>query len=454
MVRPLRRLPFPFLLLPLALVLLLAACEQSAGPNGLEAETVSVTLAPSFAKKGLSTQGIPGDLVVSDVGVLVRDSRPLDDGGVGCFVVSSDGAAEPTGSQAAQECEVSIWDGLAVVPTTLQLPVRDDAGATIPYEFLLNVRSGSANDGLGSSTAFASENLDALADGATVTFDDVNTYLLRAQLFTWDPLVVDPASCQTTQIADVEPGERVSLYLAAQARGTGSEKCFEGQSRTTPFVPFPDFGVGAASVLLDGVDITAQALPFSPSKRGMQVQVPPEATPGATLEVSLTASGVIATRSILDTMFVTAITPTISTATLSLQVVEPPVGAGLDVDLTAPEILSDNFDNLVTQVSFGVGPSDDPADLDSVVGFVGPRPLVLQFVQSFDSGPAGEVAWTALVCNDFSAIAPIAGFVTTLDATFYAIDPDGNQSAPYTAPITVTSSYQEPSGACSTTVPW
>ena len=474
MIRPLRRLPFRSLLLSLPLALVLAACEQGAGPGGPEAETVSVTLAPSLSPHGLATQGISGDLVISDVLVQVRDARG-DLGDLGpVFWFDPDGNVVSEGSSEGST-ELSIWDGTGVVPTTLQLPVRDDTGADIPYDFLLNVRSRLEGPNAGITTtdvatAFASASVPLLQDGTTITFANLTSLLADALLLPVDPLSAD-SDCPIVEgltssilqfppeTLEVEPGDLVSLFLAPIAPGTGAAKCIP-QYPESPFVPFPDFGVGAASVLLDGVDITDDALPVNPSKRGMLVQVPDDALSGATIEVSLTASGTgFGAGGTTTDGFVTATAPVVETATVSLQVVESPVelpvgAGGLDVDLTAPEILSYNFDNGVTQVDIRVGPSDDPADVDSVVGFVGPKPLALQFVQSFDSTSSPGVIWRALVCNDFSAIAPIPGDVTTLDATFYAIDPDGNQSEPYTVPITVTATYGGPSGSCSTTVDW
>jgi hypothetical protein len=473
MIRPLRRRPFRSLLLSLPLALLLAACEQGAAPGGPEAETVSVTLAPSLSPHGLATQGISGDLVISDVLVQVRDAR----GDLGpVFWFDPDGNVVSEGSSEGST-ELSIWDGTGVVPTTLQLPVRDDTGADIPYDFLLNVRSqGTPISPTGSpsievTTAFASASVPLLQDGTTITFADLTSFLGDALLYPVDPLSADsdcplvdafvgPNEQFPPETFEVEPGDLVSLFLAPIAPGTGAPKCLPGDSSDLPFTPFPDFGVGAASVLLDGVDdITAEALPFNASKRGMLVQVPDDALSGETIEVSLTASGTGSGAGGTTTDgFVTATAPVVETATVSLQVVESPVelpvgAGGLDVDLTAPEILSHNFNTAVTQADFRVGPSDDAADVDSVVGFVGPRPLLLEFAQFIPTALEG-ITWRALVCNDFSAIAPIPGDVTTLDATFYAIDPDGNQSEPYAAPITLNSSYPGPSGSCSTTVTW
>jgi hypothetical protein len=467
MIRPLRRLPFRSLLLSLPLALVLAACEQGAGPGGPEAETVSVTLAPSLSPHGLATQGISGDLVISDVLVQVRDARG-DLGDLGpVFWFDPDGNVVSEGSSVGST-ELSIWDGTGVVPTTLQLPVRDDTGADIPYDFLLNVKSledpstPSAPE-IYPTTAFASESVPVLEDGTTITFANVRSFLLDPLLIPVDPLSAD-SDCPIVEdlggfvrqfppeTFEVEPGDLVSLFLAPIAPGTGAAKCVPDKP-DQPFVPFPDFGVGAASVLLDGVDITDEALPVNASKRGMLVQVPDDALSGATIEVSLTASGTDEVGVTDPNAFVTATAPVTETATVSLQVVEPPVGAGLDVDLTAPEILSHNFNTAVTQADFRVGPSDDAADVDSVVGFVGPRPLLLEFAQFIPTALEG-ITWRALVCNDFSAIAPIPGDVTTLDATFYAIDPDGNQSEPYTVPITVTATYGGPRASCSTTVDW
>ena len=462
MVRPLRRLPFPFLLLPLALALLLAACEQGAAPGGPDAETVSVTLAPSLSPHGLATQGISGDLVIYDVDVVARDQRGL--AGVGCFAFDGDGSGATAQDTVYDEaCELSIWDGTALAPTTLQLPVRDETGDDIPYEFLLNVRSLEFGIGPGrlwpAVTAFASESVPVLEDGTTITFANLTSFLKDALLLPVDPLATGSA-CPEGAIGetfDVEPGDVVPLFLAPIAPGNGAPNCLPTRISGNPLSPFPDFGIGAASVLLDGDDITDDALQVNASKRGMVVQVPDDALSGTTLEVSLTTSGTGVGAGGGGTgtdRFVTATAPVVETATVSLQVVEPPVGAGLDVDLTAPVIDSSSFDNGAT-ARLMVGPSDDPADVDSVLGFVGPRPLLLQFDRKFDTDAfSSTVTWDAFICNDFSAIAPASGDVTTLDATFYAIDPDGNQSAPYTAPITLNSLYPGPRAACDATVAW
>ena len=251
---PSRPLRFGAFVLAAASLLLLAACQETIGSPGEGSGTVAVTLAPSLASAGLSPQGISGDLVISDVLVFVRDAStggPSD--APDCFVVASDGTVDGIGATTA-DCAFSIWDGSSVTPRTLQLPPLDSAGDPIPYDFFLNVRSELGGTTTQVTNAFASETIPELTTATTLDFEGLTSLLDAAFFRTYAPN--DVVECPAFDL-DVEPGDTVSLYLFPFGIGTGGEICFGGGVNVqNPLVPFPDFGIGPATVELDDVDVT------------------------------------------------------------------------------------------------------------------------------------------------------------------------------------------------------
>lgn len=445
-VRPFR--PATLALAAASLVLLLSACQESGGWPGGGADTVAVTLAPSLGSAGLSPQGISGDLVVSDVLVFVRDASTGDIfNEPDCFVIASDGTVTGVGAT-TDDCAFSIWDGSSVAPRTLQLPPRDSAGNPISYEFFLNVRSVAT---LEATTAFASEAIPELTTATTLGFEGLTSGLRQAYLRTYAPN--DLAECPPFDV-EVEPGETVSLYLFPFGFGTGAEICFGGGvSLGDPLVPFADFGIGPGTVELDDVDVTTTAL-LATSKRGLQVEVPSDAAPGQTISVSLPVNGsdvIFVTDSDLnpDAPLVDGMEFQGLTATQTLQVVEPPVAAGLDPDLDAPEIVQGQVQFVPPFIRAYIGGTTDTsevAEFDAYFGVIDAQATPSNTGSELtpwdldDDGTLDSVRIQEYLCYDFT------GFESQdVTLTLYATDPTGNQSAPFDIVYSVPFDYSGPS---------
>lgn len=459
MLNPLRSLRFgAFVLASVGMLVLLAACQDVGTSLGGEGDTVAVTIAPTLASSGLTAQGIVSDLVISDVLVFVRDASTGDPTTIpetepDCLVFASDGTVDDTVvDPTTDECAFSIWDGTSVLPRTLQLPPRDGAGDPIPYDFGLNVRS-PVDGGLGLviTAAFASESIPELTTATTLPFTNLQSFLSAAFFRTYAPN--DTAVCPPLDL-EVEPGEVVPLFLFPFGDATGGDICFGGTaSSTRSLIPFDDFGVGPTNVELD--DSEAPSLLLDDSKRGVLLEVPSDAAPGQTIAVSVPVNGVQATFAAdsdqnPDASLVDGTEFAGETASIELQVVEPPVGAGIAADLVAPVIGSVFTSAAVDTVSLVIGPTTDPADVADVVAYLGVQQVALEVTSKSTQTGAAGVVYNASICSDFARFIPTEGG-TSLELMFYATDPSSNQTAPFVHPITINTSYPGPNSGCSST---
>ncbi|MDZ7706817.1 MAG: hypothetical protein U5J97_02775 [Trueperaceae bacterium] len=135
------------------------------------------------------------------------------------------------------------------------------------------------------------------------------------------------------------------------------------------------------------------------------------------------------------------------TASIELQVVEPPIGAGIASDLVAPVIESVLTSAAVDTVTLVIGPTTDPADVTDVVAFLGVQQVALEVINKTTQTGADGMVYSARICSDFGRFT--AG--TNLELTFYASDPSSNQSAAFVHPITINSVYPGPLDSCSST---